>query len=555
MVPNRRAFLALLLIVASQALRVGAAAQRQAAPGVTLEQRVKATDAGPVVVHALRVDLREAGVRVVSALGRDVVLTNEPAKGRETVGDLAARRGAFAGINTDFFPYTGDPLGFAVVDGELVSEPNPRRAAMGIDSAGNVLLGRLTLRGSLSAEGAGTVLAGINRPTAPDELVLLTPTFGAEVGAGSRQLAIRLANVDLPVRIGKTVTAAVAAIEENGKALPIARDECWLVADGAAAAWARDKLRIGAPVSLRFEVAEAEGAPEAWSRVVQAVGGGPWLVRGGQLYIDGMSGGFNETAFVQARHPRTAVGVTAEGRLVLVVVDGRQPFSQGMSLPDLARTMLELGCDRAINLDGGGSSSLVVDGLYINGPSDGRPRPVSNALLVFAPSRPERSMETAAPLTLRAGETADIPKRLAGMTPLVEQGIWGSVEGLCYVSQAGLLTSTRTSTGFIEVRSAERILRIPYSIAPLDPVRIRATLQPNPGGATLTVSVVDRYGNGISGQRVAYTARGAEPTTDEGYTSADGSARFELRWVEGVEPSIQVRSGSLPPATVRPAAR
>ena len=68
-------------------------------------------------------------------------------------------------------------------------------------------------------------------------------------------------------------------------------------------------------------------------------------------------------------HPRTAAGIRADGTLLLVVVDGRQPVSQGVDLEQLAALMLDLGAEEALNLDGGGSSSLFVNGGLLNRPS------------------------------------------------------------------------------------------------------------------------------------------------------------------------------------------
>lgn len=117
--------------------------------------------------------------------------------------------------------------------------------------------------------------------------------------------------------------------------------------------------------------------------VTQAVGGFPDLLDEaapvGDLEVGARPG------FAASRHPRTAVGWDADaGRLWLVVVDGRQaPRSAGMALPELAELMKSLGAEEAVNLDGGGSSTLVVGGRVRNHPSDsGGERPVANALAV-----------------------------------------------------------------------------------------------------------------------------------------------------------------------------
>jgi hypothetical protein len=90
------------------------------------------------------------------------------------------------------------------------------------------------------------------------------------------------------------------------------------------------------------------------------------------------------TSQIAPRHPRTAVGQLSDGRLVLVVVDGRQPgYSVGMTTFEMAQTMVRLGAVRAMQLDSGGSSTLAFDATVLNRPSDGKERPISTALMLF----------------------------------------------------------------------------------------------------------------------------------------------------------------------------
>ena len=97
------------------------------------------------------------------------------------------------------------------------------------------------------------------------------------------------------------------------------------------------------------------------------LGAGPLLMRDGEVFIPVNEEVFYGTSIPQV-HPRTAAGTTPEGDLILLVVDGRQLISRGVDLPELADIMLQLGCEDAINLDGGGSSALVVNGLLLNRP-------------------------------------------------------------------------------------------------------------------------------------------------------------------------------------------
>jgi exopolysaccharide biosynthesis protein len=115
-----------------------------------------------------------------------------------------------------------------------------------------------------------------------------------------------------------------------------------------------------------------------WPGVSDAIGGSTVLMQDGHIVLGACTGA------ICSRNPRTAIGITDDGQIVLVVVDGRQSASVGMSLPELANFFQRLGVDSAMNLDGGGSSAMVIKGRVVNHPSDGFERSVTNALLVHA---------------------------------------------------------------------------------------------------------------------------------------------------------------------------
>ncbi|MGC8862498.1 MAG: hypothetical protein ACP5R5_06955, partial [Armatimonadota bacterium] len=96
---------------------------KQIGPGVVLSQEVDTNPVCPLIINCVSVDLGDPRVEIKTAVGKDVVIANDPAKGRETISAMTARRGALVGVNADFFPFTGDPLGICIIDGELVSEP------------------------------------------------------------------------------------------------------------------------------------------------------------------------------------------------------------------------------------------------------------------------------------------------------------------------------------------------------------------------------------------------------------------------------------------------
>ena len=158
----------------------------------------------------------------------------------------------------------------------------------------------------------------------------------------------------------------------GGGGTPIPPGGAVLVARGTAAQRLVEEAPVGTSLTLRLIF-----RPD-WTGIAQAVGGGPVLVRDGSPVFRA-----NE-AFTSSqlapRHPRTAVGQLADGRIVIVVADGRRAgYSVGMTNFELAQTLVRLGAVTASALDGGGSSTLAFDGTLLNRPSDpGGERPVSN---------------------------------------------------------------------------------------------------------------------------------------------------------------------------------
>lgn len=124
------------------------------------------------------------------------------------------------------------------------------------------------------------------------------------------------------------------------------------------------------------------GSAREWV-IRDAIGAGPALVMDGAMHVTSDEEVFFGTSIPEV-HPRTAAGVSAAGELLLMVVDGRQPESRGVSLEELATLMLEVGAIEAINLDGGGSTTLVVNGNLVNRPQGSTvEREVMSALATF----------------------------------------------------------------------------------------------------------------------------------------------------------------------------
>lgn len=316
---------------------------------------------GPVWTAVLLLDGPGAGTRLRPAPARPEGLARERTTG------IARREGALAAVNGTFFSVSGDPLGCLMIDGVLLSEPAPGRSCLGILPDGGLLFDALTFEGSVGTEAAAAPVLGVNRDRRADELIVYRRAYGASTRTNAHGVEA--------VVVGEVVQQV---LDGRGNA-PIPAEGYVLSGHGRAGAWIREQVRPGERLTLRLRLVPASGDPR-WDQVVHVIGGGPRLLAEGR-YVGGE--GFT-SGFLNRRHPRTAIARLADGRILLVVADGRQPYhSLGMTLPELATFLRALGATDAVNLDGGGSTTLVVRGTVVNLPSDeGGERPVSNALLV-----------------------------------------------------------------------------------------------------------------------------------------------------------------------------
>jgi len=321
------------------------------------------------VIHALLLDPRQ--IRLMLARALDEVV------GTETTSSLAARHGAVAAINGGYFrttgTYRGEPMGTLMMEGKVLSEPFPDRAALAVSNGGErtrIAIMRTALQAEVIVNGRDVhPITGFNRPRGENELIVFTPEF-------HRTTLTPRDGIEAIVERRR-----ITSIHDSAGSSVIPQEGYVLSASGTVRLWARQHLRPGARVEVRAELATDPPLPFHADFII---GSGPQLVAAGKASSTSEFEHFSEE-FSRTRHPRTAVGVRSDGHLVLVTVDGRQPkISVGMTIDELTALMIELGCVEAINLDGGGSTTMVIKGKVVNNPSDQTgERPVSNALLVF----------------------------------------------------------------------------------------------------------------------------------------------------------------------------
>jgi hypothetical protein len=327
---------------------------------------------GPWRIHVLEADPRMIDVRVAHAY--------DAALGLETTADLAVRRGALAAINGGYFymsgMFAGDSRGALEIDNRLFSEPDRGRASVGFfdrDGGTRSVFGRLGFQGWIHpADGEPFRFSGINRERGASEIVLFTPDFHRTTLTSSGGAEVVISD------------SRIAAIREGAGSTLIPPEGMVLSIGPERVAEVLPRMQAGDTVSVETKLIPLLPDPEGdWHQTEHIVSGGPLLLWRGNRIEDPQVESISKS-FVLARHPRTAVGVCEDGTLLLVTVDGRQPEeSVGMSLPELTDLMLELGAVSAVNLDGGGSTTMVIDGKVANRPSGGSARRNADAILLF----------------------------------------------------------------------------------------------------------------------------------------------------------------------------
>lgn len=592
---------------------------KRLAPGVTLTQEIDRTT--PLIINVVSVDLDAPGVRIGVGIGQDKINAPDATQGREDVSRLARRMGAVAAVNADFFPYTGDPLGVGIRNGELFSEPflgihgSGPRVTLGVAADGTVRFDTLGFLGDLQAsDGARSYVSGINRSTAPNEIVVYSPVYGQTTSNKPGGVEAVVEGVNLPVKASKLMTGRVARVERvQGSATETIPPDGLVLSGGpgTGADFLARHLHPGDPVSFVLAVApvgqtgaalQVASLPRTrgdlpsrsgtgvsrlayvWAGVTSAVGGGPRLLVDGQVSVDWAAEGF-EAGFADSLNPRTAVGTSRDGRhLFLVTVDGRQAFSKGVSLAGMAQILRRYGAWNAINLDGGGSTTLAADGLTVSSPGgDGAERPVADMLLVYS----DRAFQPAVPLLPAVTRDAEAgqddappaqillpktPVRVGTAVPLrVQDGphtlpgsapgiVWQgpATGGIGFVNQKGYLIASAPGTGMVTALYQGRLLTAQVAVigktAPASIYTLQCRLAPDPSGlphrSQLVIRITDRNGKPLAAATVRIQVAGGAADQTAVQTDRDGSATVGITWNADAGGSVSITSAALKPQTL-----
>ena len=328
------------------------------ADGVKHIKLTKYYSGRPVRINVVEMDLKLAGdFELKPALSS----SSNNLKSRRTITTIAKNTNSIVALNGTYFkPQNGVPLGTLMIDEKMYTGPVYDRVALGIFSDGGKTrfdLARVQLNASVEGSGNVVKVNNINQPRMlSTHVIVYTPEWGkTSPYAPKYGMGLRVEN-----GVITKASANPIAIPSNGYVIsgpksllqPLLKDK-----------------------NIKLDISTT---PD-WKGVTHIISGGPYLVKNGEVFVDMTA---QKLSSIGGRNPRSAIGYTEDNRLILVAVDGREGRSIGMTLMELANFMKSAGCAGAINLDGGGSTVMYVNGKVVNKPQVYGGIPISNAVVI-----------------------------------------------------------------------------------------------------------------------------------------------------------------------------
>lgn len=352
-------------------------------------------------------DYRNGGTLPIVRFGNTVY-------GKDRVGSLVSTEvdngmTVLGAINGDFYSMqTGVPMGIMIDDGKLITSDDSKYA-LGFLENGSAIIGKPEVKISitnLDLECEPKIINHLNKFPTIWGAYMLTEEFASTTMSATDSVEI-IIELDGDITASGSVEGTVLEIHQDKSNTEIPEGCAVLTVSNDCETYSLyTDFTEGDRVRIDTECAEI------WDRIVTAVGGGDLILSAGQMPESIIDEDHEKTV-----NPRTAVGLKPDGNVVFFAVDGRSTDSRGLKIEALSALMAELGCTYAMNLDGGGSTTVMVkpagdaEAVYINTPSDGSYRSVSNSILFLSTSEPDGvpaalKVSPNTPLILR-GSTVD----------------------------------------------------------------------------------------------------------------------------------------------------
>ncbi len=320
--------------------------------GIKHIKLTKYYDSRPVKINVVEVNPKLAkDYELFPALASDTLSS------KKTISNIAKENNALIALNGTYFkPQTGVPLGTLMINEKIYTGPIYNRVAFGIFENGYDVA-RIQLNASIKTKDLTVKVDNINQPRMLSTYVLAyTPDWGRTAPMTPKY------GLQFAVEDNKIVQISTSALQIPQNGFVIAGPSSSL-----------SKFKLGDKVKLDIST-----IPE-WKNVKHIISGGPYLVKNDEVFVDMTA---QKLSAIGGKNPRSAIGYTLDNNLILVSVDGREGSSVGMTLMQLANFMKSIGCINAINLDGGGSTVMYVNGKVVNSPQVQGGIPLSNAVVL-----------------------------------------------------------------------------------------------------------------------------------------------------------------------------
>ena len=306
----------------------------------------------------MRINIVEADLKLANLVIKPE-LASEKLNSRRSIKNIAKKSSSLVALNGTYFkPQTGVPIGTLMIDGKLMTGPMYDRVALGVFDDG-FDIARVSLDAKVKSDGKIIKIDNVNQQrTLSTHVLLYTPEWGTTAPRSPKY------GYQIAVSDGRIVSTSTTALQIPADGYVIVGPKSILSA-----------YETGKKIKLNIKT-----LPE-WKNVKHIISGGPYLVKDGSVFVDVTA---QKLHSITGRNPRSAIGYTADNRLILVAVDGREGASVGLTLSELAGFMKSIGCTNAINLDGGGSTVMYVNGNIVNNPKVHGGIPLSNAVVLSA---------------------------------------------------------------------------------------------------------------------------------------------------------------------------
>ena len=305
----------------------------------------------------VRINVVEINQKLNPNLQINPQLSSSRLASKSTITTLARKNNSLVAINGTYFkPQTGVPLGTLMINGKIYTGPIYNRVAMGIFDEG-FDMARLELNAQVKSFKGNLKVDNINQPRMlSTHVIVYTPEWGSFAPPSPKY------GKQIAVENGKIVSIGTQTmpIPHNGYVI-VGPDE------------RLSKLYRAKHVDLDIKT-----IPN-WDNVKHIISGGPYLVKNGEVFVDMTE---QKLGAIGGKNPRTAIGYTQDGNFIMVAVDGREGASVGLTLKELAWFMKSIDCINAMNLDGGGSTVMYVNGRVVNMPKVKGGIALSNALTI-----------------------------------------------------------------------------------------------------------------------------------------------------------------------------